>query len=302
MTRHAVPKGATFSLRTGGGGGYGPPSERDPDAVHADVREGYVTETAARRDYPHAFDQQHPVSHNGGASIPRQEGSGHVSEVELPARLRGEVAVVTGAGGGIGGAVAQRLAAEGAAVVVDDIHEEAVESTVAAIRAAGGEATGVVADVGRADEVDALFDRAVEAFDTVTILVNNAGLIGQTCHFLDADEGWWDRLLTTNLKSVFLCSHRAAQIMSRHGGGAIVSSSSGGATKAHRGEAAYDASKGGIEALTRAMALDLAPYGSVRTPSRPAPSTSRRSGRRRRRFWRAAVRRSHSAASADPRT
>lgn len=176
-------------------------------------------------------------------------------------RLEGKVAVVTGAGKGIGRAVARRLAAEGAIVVADDIAADPVEETVQAIKDGGGEGAAAVADVSSAQDVDYLFATAEERFGPVTVLVNNAGLIGRTRHFLEADEAWWDRLIGTNLKSVFLCSHRAARGMVDSGGGAIVSTSSGGATKAHRGEAAYDASKGGIEALTRGMALDLAPYG-----------------------------------------
>ncbi len=93
------------------------------------------------------------------------------------------------------------------------------------------------------------------------MLVNNAGLIYAARHFLDGDEAWWDDVLGVNLKGAFLCSHRAAHIMVRKGGGVIISMSSGGATRSHRGNVAYDASKGGIEAMTRAMALDLAPYG-----------------------------------------
>jgi 3-oxoacyl-[acyl-carrier protein] reductase len=182
----------------------------------------------------------------------------HMSE---PTRLAGEVAVITGAGGGIGRAVALRFAVEGAAVVVDDIDPGRAEATAAAVREQGGDALAVAADVARADGAEELFDAAVRAFGRVSLLVNNAGLIGQTCHFLDSDEAWWRRLIETNLSSVYHCSRRAAELMARAGGGAIVSSSSGGATRAHRGEAAYDASKGGIEALTRAMALDLAPYG-----------------------------------------
>src|SRR5205814_2222485 len=91
--------------------------------------------------------------------------------------------------------------------------------------------------------------------------VNNAGLTNTGRHFLEADEAWWDRILAVNLKGAFLCSYRAAQVMARRRQGVIINLSSGGASRAHRGNAAYDAAKGGIEALTRAMALDLAPYG-----------------------------------------
>jgi len=183
------------------------------------------------------------------------------SSIVGPPRLEGKVAIITGAGGGIGSAVSRRLADEGARVVVNDLRREAAEQVAESIVAAGGTATAVAADVSRSSEVDDLFEQALGAYGDVAILVNNAGLIGQTCHLLDSDEAWWDRLLDTNLKSVYLCSVRAARIMARRGGGAIVSSSSGGAVRAHRGEAAYDASKGGIEAATRAFAVDLAPYG-----------------------------------------
>ena len=167
-------------------------------------------------------------------------------------RFEGKVALVTGAGHGIGRAVAQRFAEEGARVVVNDVDEARAREVAGAI---GGEA--IAADVSSEAQVDAMFDRAGE----VDILVNNAGNIYADRHFLDGDEAWWDKVLGVNLKGAFLCSHRVAQSMARKRAGVIINMSSGGATKAHRGNVAYDASKGGIEAMTRAMALDLAPYG-----------------------------------------
>jgi 3-oxoacyl-[acyl-carrier protein] reductase len=127
--------------------------------------------------------------------------------------------------------------------------------------AQGGSALSGIADVSNKSQVDRLFDMVLERFGTVDVLVNNAGLISVERHFLEIDEAWWDRVLSVNLKGVFLCSSRAAQVMARRHQGVILNMSSGGASRAHRGMAAYDASKGGIEALTRAMALDLAPYG-----------------------------------------
>ncbi len=168
--------------------------------------------------------------------------------------------IVTGAGRGIGRAVAERFGAEGASVVANDIGAH-VDEVAQAISQAGGQAFGVVADVSQKQDVDRLFDAAVERFGDVNVLVNNAGLVGESRHFLTGDEAWWDRVLDTNLKSVFLCAHRAASLMARRKGGSIISMSSGGATRAHRGNVAYDASKGGIEAFTRAVGLDLAPYG-----------------------------------------
>ena len=175
-------------------------------------------------------------------------------------RFAGTVVVVTGAGRGIGRAVAERFASEGASVVANDIGSH-VDEVVHSIEQAGGQALGVVADVSQKHEVDRLFDAALQQFGDVQVLVNNAGLVGESRHFLTGDEAWWDRVLATNLKSVFLCAHRAAWLMARRKGGCIISMSSGGATRAHRGNVAYDASKGGIEAFTRAAGLDLAPYG-----------------------------------------
>lgn len=167
--------------------------------------------------------------------------------------------LVTGAGHGIGRAVAERFAAEGASVVVNDLSAERAEQVAAALPE--GRALPVAADVSSQSQVDAMFDAALSSFGALDVLVNNAGNIYAARHFLEADEAWWDHVLDVNLKGAFLCSLRAAHLMARKRSGAIIHMSSGGATKAHRGNVAYDASKGGIEAMTRAMALDLAPYG-----------------------------------------
>lgn len=106
-----------------------------------------------------------------------------------------------------------------------------------------------------------IFDSALESFGTVDVLVNNAGIVSPMLHFFEADEAWWRRIIDVNLTGHFLCSQQAARIMASKKHGVIINMSSGGATRAHRSFTAYDASKGGIEALTRAMALDLGPYG-----------------------------------------
>jgi 3-oxoacyl-[acyl-carrier protein] reductase len=179
----------------------------------------------------------------------------------MPQQLIGKVAIVTGAGGGIGRAIAERYAAEGARVVVNDIDAAGAENVAAAIRAGGGDALALAADVSDEAQVDALFDAALARFATIDILVNNASLTNTQRHFLEADAAWWDRIIGANLRSAFLCGRRGAQVMARKGAGVIINMSSGGASRAHRGNAAYDAAKGGVEALTRAMALDLGPYG-----------------------------------------
>ncbi len=179
----------------------------------------------------------------------------------MPQQMAGMVALVTGAGNGIGRAIAERFGAEGAQVVVNDVDAAGAEAVAAAIVAAGGMALAHAADVSDEAAVAALFEAMLARFGTIDVLVNNAGLTNTERHFLEADLAWWDRIIAVNLRSVFLCSHRAAQIMARKGKGAIINMSSGAATRAHRGNVAYDASKGGIEAMTRAMALDLGPYG-----------------------------------------
>ncbi len=178
-----------------------------------------------------------------------------------PGRLSGRIAVVTGSARGIGRAIADRYADEGAKLVVADIDEAGAQEAAAGIEARGGSALAVGSDVGVATDVDRLFDATLAAYGTVDVLVNNAGDVTISRHFLESDEAWWDHFLDTNLKSQYLCGRRAATVMAKHGHGCIINLSSGGATRSHRGMVAYDASKGGVEALTRGMALDLGPYG-----------------------------------------
>lgn len=175
--------------------------------------------------------------------------------------LAGKVVVVTGAGKGIGQAIAERFGSVGSSVVVNDVDADSAEAVAAGIVDAGGSAMAAAADVSDSDAVAAMFDSVMETHGRVDVLVNNAGLVSPMLHFFDADEAWWRRIIDVNLTGHFLCCHRAARIMAKQGGGSIINMSSGGATRAHRSFTAYDASKGGIEALTRAMALDLGPYG-----------------------------------------
>ncbi|MFT4165081.1 MAG: SDR family oxidoreductase [Microlunatus sp.] len=179
----------------------------------------------------------------------------------MTGRLEGKVAVVTGAARGIGLAIAERYAEEGAKVVLTDILADEVEAAAAGLRSRGFDVLASVRDAGLAEDVDALFALTVAAYGTVDILVNNAALTSDQRHFFDGNEEWWDKYLRINLKSQYLCTDRAARIMAHHGGGAIINLSSGGGTRAHRGMVAYDASKGGTEALTRTTAVELAPYG-----------------------------------------
>ena len=179
----------------------------------------------------------------------------------MHASLQDKVVIVTGAGKGIGRALAERFAGAGSKVVVNDVDTGAVDETVAAIIDAGGTAMAGVADVSDSTAVGAMIDAVMAEHGRIDVLVNNAGLVSPMLHFFEADEAWWRRIIDVNLTGHFLVSHPVARIMAKQGGGAIINMSSGGATRAHRSFTAYDATKGGIEALTRAMALDLGPYG-----------------------------------------
>jgi 3-oxoacyl-[acyl-carrier protein] reductase len=172
-------------------------------------------------------------------------------------RLDGKVAIVTGGAGGIGRAISERYGAEGANVVVADVDGARAEAVAADIRGA----LGLACDVTNRVDCDRVFATTLERFGTLDVLVNNAALTRTERHFLEADDDWWDRIIDVNLTGVYNMALRAARIMTAQRSGVMVNLSSGGASKAHRGNAAYDAAKGGVEAFTRALALDLGPYG-----------------------------------------
>lgn len=174
--------------------------------------------------------------------------------------LNNKVVLVTGAAGGIGQSIAKRFAGEGAKIIVNDVNQEAADAVVKTIADTGGTAMSAVADVSNSEQVGAMVDAAMAEHGRIDVLVNNAGLVSPMLHFFEADEAWWRKIIDVNLTGHFIVSHPIARIMAKQGGGSIINMSSGGATRAHRAFTAYDATKGGIEALTRAMALDLGPY------------------------------------------
>lgn len=176
--------------------------------------------------------------------------------------LNGKVALVTGAGSGIGKATALALAAEGAGVVVADVADANGEETVRLIAEAGGRASFVHTDVARSDDVQALVRHALEVFGRLDCAVNNAGLGGEL-QFSTADypEESWHRLIGINLTGVFLCMKYEIPELLKVRGGAVVNIASVMATVAMPGGSAYAASKHGVLGLTKAAALEYGPQG-----------------------------------------
>ena len=193
------------------------------------------------------------LSHTGSAGVaPGYDGG---------VGLDGKVAVVTGGGSGIGRAIARRFAADGARVVVADQDEAGGAATVEVVRAAGLEARLVVADVSRWADAERIVAEAVAAFGRLDVLVNNAAvMVSKAVPELSEEE--WDRVLGVNLKGVFLCSKAAIlRFRAQGGGGAIVNMASVNSFYAEGGIAAYCAAKGGVQQLTRAMAIDHSAEG-----------------------------------------
>ena len=173
-------------------------------------------------------------------------------------RLAGKVAVVTGAGSGIGRAAAALFAAEGAAVALVDLAAPAAKEAVADISGAGGRAMAVGADVSEPEQVDTAFTHILNEFGRVDVLYNNAG-VNSSGSVVDATEDDWDHCFAVNAKGTFLCSRVAARSMVQTGGGSIVNQGSVAAVVGVANFASYCASKGAVVALTRSMSVDLAP-------------------------------------------
>jgi L-rhamnose 1-dehydrogenase len=176
-------------------------------------------------------------------------------------RLEGKVAIVTGAARGIGQAIALRFALEGARVAVVDVREAEGQETVRLIETTGSQAMFVLTDVSRSDQVQAMVRAVLERWDTIDILVNDAGICPFE-NFLEMPESLWDQVLDVNLKGYFLVSQAVARVMVEQGiRGRIIAVSSisaefGGSSQAH-----YCASKAGINLLVKSMAISLGPHG-----------------------------------------
>jgi len=187
-------------------------------------------------------------------------------------RVEGKVALVAGAGGGIGGAGALGLAREGAAVVCADIDTAAAEAIAAQLRADGRRAAALGLDVRDRSAIDSAVSVAVREFGRLDVSIDCVG-VSQTAAFLDLDAREWERIIAVNLTGMFHLGQAAArQMVQQGGGGSIINVTSQLAEVARPERAAYVASKGGGRSLTHAMALELAPHGIRVNAIAPGPT------------------------------
>jgi 3-oxoacyl-[acyl-carrier protein] reductase len=175
-------------------------------------------------------------------------------------RLKERVAIVTGAGQGIGRAISLGLAREGAKIVVVDINPRGAEAVAAEIEQTGVQSLGCQADVSKVDAVEKLKDEAMRRFGRIDILVNNAGIY-PVCPFTEMTEELWDRVIDTNLGGNFLCSRAVVPHMRSGKGGRIICISSTVGYRGAQNGTHYAASKAGIIGFVKALARELAPDG-----------------------------------------
>lgn len=188
-------------------------------------------------------------------------------------RLDGKVTIITGGGSGMGRTAAEVFAREGARVVVADFSEPAGEAAVAAVRAAGGEATFVRADVSNEDDARGMVQHAVATYGRVDALYNNAGIMPEADHsVIDTDVATWDAVMAVNVRGVFLgCKYAIPQMLEQGSGSIINIASFVAILGCSVPQDAYTASKGAVLALTRSLAVQFAGHGVRSNSISPGP-------------------------------
>lgn len=175
-------------------------------------------------------------------------------------RLENKKAIVTGGAGGIGRATSLAFAAEGASVAVVDLNADAAEAVAEEIRAAGGTAVAIAADVSSEDDIIRVVETANESLGGIDVVFNNAGIIRRTTAVETTVEEW-DRVFGVNVRAIFLMCKHVVPIMKANGGGSIVNTGSGWGLKGGGQAISYCASKGAVVNMTRALAIDHGPDG-----------------------------------------
>ena len=190
-------------------------------------------------------------------------------------RLNDKVAIVTGAGRGLGRTIARRFVEEGAAVVIAEQDPESGQRVLAELQGLGGVAMFVKTDVSSRPDVELLVREAVRRFGRIDILVNNAAVLGENGHFLEISQAVWDHVVSVNQTAVFVCSQLVGRVMAKAGSGNIINISSINGTVPLPRCAAYVTAKSAIESLTRIAATDLAPYNIRVNTIAPGPIENR---------------------------
>src|SRR5215207_2631677 len=175
-------------------------------------------------------------------------------------RLPNKSALITGAGSGIGRATAELFAREGAKVTLVDLNEQAGLATAETIQGAGGEAIFVQADVSNGADVQRAIDTCVERFGRLDVLYNNAGIAMHRTPIEEIDDALFDRIMAINVRSVHLGAKHAVPHMKRQGGGVILNTGSTAGIRPRVGASSYAASKGAVITMTKALAIELAPF------------------------------------------
>lgn len=192
-------------------------------------------------------------------------------------RLKNKIALVTGAGKGIGKEIAEGFAAEGAKVIINDLpNAQYAKEVIEAIKQKGGSAALYQTDVSKVGNIRAMFSFIEEKYGTLDVLVNNAGITGWS-DFFDTDEALFDKVIGLNVKGTLFCAIEAAKLMKKNGkGGSIINISSICSVLSVKNLICYSTSKGGIEAMSKQMAVELAPYNIRVNTFGPGPINTQR--------------------------
>jgi len=189
--------------------------------------------------------------------------------------LRGKVAIVTGGGRGIGKAIAQGFAQAGARVAITSRKMNELEATAAEVKGFGGEAFPVQSHLGKMEDINKMVGTVTERFGRIDILVNNAGTSPAMGSVLDSEERLWDTVINLNLKGLYFVSQAVARIMKKQGHGKIINIASIDGFKPEPGVSIYSVSKAGVRMVTRAFALELAPFNIQVNAIAPGPISTK---------------------------